>query len=153
MFVSEQERVVQPLRDRIIHDVKLGVRFVLGSQQTTTKNNMLGGVPERFPAKNDGDGNVRIDYPQHSMSAMIAYERFLLEERKKSGGRLGINHLRKLLPRGSPQKGGDGSNGAGTHSLWANFILMGSILLIGIVLVVSVFISPNRRRRRRLKKK
>jgi hypothetical protein len=68
------------LRERIWNDVTLGVKFLLASQQTSDNNNMRGAVPARFPyrAKFDEDIEVRVDYVQHSMSALIAYERTML---------------------------------------------------------------------------
>jgi hypothetical protein len=166
MFVSEEEQIVKPLRERIVEDVTQGIRFLLSSQQRTTENKMLGAVPERYPktlSNAHGDGNVRIDYPQHSMSAVIAYERFVLDlERHKAEPRNGSfgsipNHLRKLLPHRngtSFSKTGNATEFSADGSFWANFILMGSIILILFFLVLNVFASPRKgRRQRRLKSK
>jgi hypothetical protein len=95
VYVGEDERVVQPLRERLEEVIEYGVKFLLDAQELSTSNLMQGGVPARYPIKNaDDDANVRVDYVQHSMSAIIAYERYLLE--KKSGTKLMRNGLKKL---------------------------------------------------------
>jgi hypothetical protein len=77
MFASDKEDHAERLLDRMHHDIKLGISFLLSSQDTSTANNMQGGVPVKFPAETSKAKEVRVDYVQHSMSAMIAYEKLL----------------------------------------------------------------------------
>jgi hypothetical protein len=96
MIVTEYEDMAERLVDRMRHDIRLGARFLLESQETDEGNNMHGGVPVRFPALDHRSKEVRVDYVQHSMSAMIAYEKLLLSEEKlrRPSIRLGIPHLK-----------------------------------------------------------
>lgn len=75
------------LRDRIWTDVTYGVNFLLAAQQTNDDNNMRGAVPAKFPSRPQaaGDFLVRVDYVQHSMSAVIAYEREVLRREHEGG--------------------------------------------------------------------
>ena len=87
MFVSDMEDKAEKLLDRMRHDLRLGISFLLESQETDETYNMQGGVPVKFPAEDQRAKEVRVDYVQHSMSAMIAYEKLLLSETGR--GRLG----------------------------------------------------------------
>jgi hypothetical protein len=86
-FVVDSQDKMENLRDRMIYFIELGIEFLLSSQETSTINNMQGGVPVKYPiTEHQGSREVRVDYVQHSMSGMIAYERLLLS---KKGKRLG----------------------------------------------------------------
>ena len=89
MFIDQVGRKVMPLRERMVRDVQLGIDFLLRSQQQTNENNMKGAVPGMFPPNNDYDlehSEVRVDYVQHSMSAVIAYERIILHGKQRATG-------------------------------------------------------------------
>jgi hypothetical protein len=81
LFVVDWLPKVERLRDRMLFFIQLGINFLLDAQETDTTYNMHGGVPARFPPESEDDKDVRVDYVQHSMSAMIAYETYL-----QSGG-------------------------------------------------------------------
>ena len=159
LFNSHKEKVAKPLRERIFEDVSKGIEFILSSQQTSTDNNMLGAVPIRFPPKADSavkDSSVRIDYPQHSMSAVIAYETHLLSspnQRKKL--QLSSDYSKNLRnvilhegrSRSTAIRNYDFPVASGR--LWVNFIIVGLFVVLGIRLVVNVFISPQKGVRQR----
>mmetsp|Transcript_6662 Transcript_6662/g.10994 ORF Transcript_6662/g.10994 Transcript_6662/m.10994 type:complete len:520 (-) Transcript_6662:241-1800(-) len=88
MFASDREDHAETLLDRMHHDIKLGISFLIESQDTSTMHNMHGGVPVRYPSANSKAMEVRVDYVQHSMSAMIAYEN-LLKKSSAKGRMLG----------------------------------------------------------------
>jgi hypothetical protein len=104
MFVSEYEDKAERLVDRMRHDIRLGVQFLIESQETDDSHNMHGGVPVIFPAENHHSREVRVDYVQHSMSAMIAYEKLLLSERhrKRLGFGISMPEKPKALDEGFP---------------------------------------------------
>lgn len=83
MFTSDKEDNAETLLDRMHHDIRLGISFLLESQDTSTEYNMHGGVPVKYPAETSRAKEVRVDYVQHSMSAMIAYEKLLLASSAK----------------------------------------------------------------------
>ena len=62
---------------------------MLKSQEIDESHNMQGGVPVKFPATKHHSREVRVDYVQHAMSGMIAYEKLLLAETHRK--RLGFN--------------------------------------------------------------
>ena len=97
MFVSEYEDKAEKLVDRMRHDIRLGVRFLLRSQEIDDSNNMHGGVPVKFPANDHRAKEVRVDYVQHSMSAIIAYEKLLLSEGRRKGLGLSISFPAKSI--------------------------------------------------------
>lgn len=80
LFVEED--VAEPLKDRMMFWIRHGADFVLNSMEQEDKgnHNMVGGVPKIYPPKRKEDKEVRIDYVQHPMSAMIAYEQMLNRE-------------------------------------------------------------------------
>ena len=157
MFKSDEENVVKPLRDRIFEDVSQGIEFILSSQQTSTENNMLGAVPVRFPPKADSalkDSSVRIDYPQHSMSAVIAYEAYVYGNQRKrtklSSGR--SKNLRNVILHEDgyvPSSIRNNNSLVASGRLWVNFIIVGLFVVLSICLVVNVFISPRKGHRQR----
>ncbi|KAI2496091.1 hypothetical protein MHU86_18417 [Fragilaria crotonensis] len=104
MFVSEYEDKAERLIDRMRHDIRLGIQFLIESQETDDSHNMHGGVPVIFPAENHHSREVRVDYVQHSMSAMIAYETLLLSEkhRKRLGFGISMPDKPKVLDEGFP---------------------------------------------------
>ncbi|CAB9518121.1 expressed unknown protein [Seminavis robusta] len=89
-FIDEDELIIPEtdrrgrevnVYDRVLFFVRLGVQFLVESQEHDTSNNMQGGVP----AKTEEDPNeVRIDYVQHSMSAIIMYEMTVISESESS---------------------------------------------------------------------
>lgn len=164
IFTSDAENISKPLRKRIVEDVSLGIQFLLSSQQTIVENNMLGAVPERFPvgvSNADKDSNVRIDYPQHSMSAVLAYEKiFILDKQMQeqiegSSSRRSQN-VHKLTshqfhrPRSKMSE--SDSQIVAHGSQWANLFILGLSFVMGVVLVVNVFASPQQRYRRTILK-
>ena len=104
MFVSDYEDKAEKLVDRMRHDIRLGVQFLIDSQETDDSHNMHGGVPVKFPAENHHSREVRVDYVQHSMSAMIAYEKLLQSEkpRKRLGFGVSMPDKSKVLEEGFP---------------------------------------------------
>lgn len=81
MYIDEEGHTVLPLRERMMRDINLGIDFMLQSQQQTDENNMQGAVPFKFPMKYESDMEVRVDYVQHSMSAVIAYEAAVFKDK------------------------------------------------------------------------
>lgn len=93
-FLKEDELFLQdgglpaiPLKERILQFVEHGADFVLRAmEESSTHASMHGAVPVRFFADDPSvelrtkDTEVRIDYVQHSISAMMAYEQLLLHE-------------------------------------------------------------------------
>mmetsp|Transcript_22243 Transcript_22243/g.52345 ORF Transcript_22243/g.52345 Transcript_22243/m.52345 type:complete len:244 (+) Transcript_22243:39-770(+) len=156
LFKSDKENIVKPLRDRIFEDVSQGIGFILSSQQTSTENNMLGAVPVRFPKKTDSalkDSSVRIDYPQHSMSAVIAYETHVFDNQRKriqlSRGR--SKNLRNVILHEDTSLATSIRNSfvVAPGRLWINFIIVGLFVVFCIRLVMNVFISPQKGHRQR----
>ena len=80
MFTSDKESRAELLRDRMNHDIRIGVSFLLDAQETDTNYNMHGAAPKCFPSEDKDAREVRIDYVQHAMSAVIAYEKLLTFE-------------------------------------------------------------------------
>lgn len=130
IFVGEREHVAEPLRERMLHDVKAGIAFLLGSQETDDAYNMQGGVPEKYPPSKQNDREVRVDYVQHSMSAVIAYENLVLNERYHHG-RLRNAHFKE--------------NG----SLLQGYGLLGlTVLVLGAAgVMIAVYNKPKKRLR------
>jgi len=79
MFLEEGPDA-EPLKERILYFVQHGADFVLNSMAMTSEHHMEGGVPVRFPTHTHRHNAVRIDYVQHSISAMMAYEKMLKHE-------------------------------------------------------------------------
>ena len=99
LFVVDWDPKVERLQDRMLYFIQLGVDFLLESQEENTSYNMQGGVPAVYPADSDKKKEVRVDYVQHSMSAMIAYEKYLQSGGgSKSGG--GHNYMRVSTSEG-----------------------------------------------------
>jgi hypothetical protein len=74
IFIDVNTQKVAPLRDIMVRYIEIGVDFLLDAQQTEEANNMKGAIPARSPIIKDVDSAVRVDYVQHCMSAVIAYE-------------------------------------------------------------------------------
>lgn len=102
MFVSDYEDKAEKLLDRMRHDIRLGIQFLLESQETDDSHSMHGGVPVKFPAETHRSREVRVDYVQHSMSAMIAYEKLLQSEKqsKRLGFKFSMPDKSKVLDEG-----------------------------------------------------
>ena len=154
LFKSDKENVAKPLRERIFEDVSKGIEFILSSQQTSTDNNMLGAVPVRFPPKADSavkDSSVRIDYPQHSMSAVIAYEKHVFGTQRNrvqlSSEYFNGKNLRNVIlheGRSRPATIKNYKFPVASGRLWVNVIIVGLFVVMGIRLIVNVFISPQK---------
>jgi len=79
MYLEEGPNA-ESLKERILYFVRHGADFVLQSMAMTSPHGMEGGVPGHFPPQSHRDNEVRIDYVQHSISAMMAYEKMLKHE-------------------------------------------------------------------------
>lgn len=126
LFVADWVPKVERLRDRMLYFIEMGVDFLLESQETDTTYNMHGGVPAKYPTKREDDKEVRVDYVQHSMSAMIAYEKFLEnEKRTKSSATQRVRQMiaNKHLRMRTPSQGG---------SSWAFLGLLATVALLGM---------------------
>jgi hypothetical protein len=77
MFVSEFEDTAINLKVRIRSYIRTNIQFLLESQEKDNSHNMRGAVPYSFPLNDHRSMEVRVDYVQHAMSAMIALERLL----------------------------------------------------------------------------
>jgi hypothetical protein len=160
MYIGEEEGIAQPLRERIEESIEYGIKFLLDSQELASNNHMDGGVPERYPIKNpEDDANVRVDYVQHSMSAVIAYEQYV-QEKKHSGGKLvrqGMKKLKKfrenVVAKVHHKKGVNRGDAVITNAdagVNMFLLLIVSALILGVVVMVY---RPHQKRRRRLKRK
>ncbi|KAL3896351.1 MAG: hypothetical protein SGARI_007197, partial [Bacillariaceae sp.] len=160
MFIGEEEQIAQPLRERIEESIEYGVKFLLDSQELASNHQMDGGVPERYPIKNpEQDANVRVDYVQHSMSAMIAYEQYV-QEKKHSGGKLlrkGMKKLKKfresVVEKVHHKKGlnrGDAVIVNADAGMNYFVLLIVFALILGVVILVY---QPHKKKRRRLKRR
>lgn len=89
MFIDMEGGEVVPLRQRMLEYIERGVTFLLEAQQKGNENNMRGAVPVRSPLVKDKDVEVRVDYVQHSMSAIIAYEALVAPASSRSVSSLG----------------------------------------------------------------
>jgi hypothetical protein len=152
MFIGEEEHIVEPLRDRIEESVAHGIRFLLGAQQVALDNNMQGGVPERYPSHNEDDTNVRVDYVQHSMSAMIAYEQYMKQKKNdKKLMRRGMDRLKKIgkdvADRTKKVVNKNGPNG----DSYVNYLLL-IVLFVAVALIAAVVYMPKGKRRKHKKK-
>lgn len=140
------------LRERIWDDVTLGIQFLLDAQQTSTDNNMRGAVPAKYPYKkgddDDDDMEVRVDYVQHSMSAVIAYEQMITMK-----GRLSVSSTTKY----SHEEEQDGmlnlSSSGGIRMLFLLAFLIGCTLLVIVTLVIFRVYYPKLIRLRRRKRR
>ena len=172
------------LRDRIERDVGMGIRFLLEAQQKTDQNSMRGAVPGMYSGKKpaalsksnddeeegseDGEedyhlAEVRVDYVQHSMSAVIAYESYLLSKTQQAKKRFHeivhekvrnvadpiLHHVRKKIDT------------ATRSSTFVNYSIL-ALLLCFVVAVIALAYCPlsilpssrsHRTRRRRLKRR
>jgi len=109
---NEEGDPTELLRDRIERDVGMGIRFLLQAQQKSNQNKMRGAVPGMYTGKTpvlphlgkedssnsedeeDEDfqiAEVRVDYVQHSLSAVLAYEAFLKARANEAGARKGFH--------------------------------------------------------------
>jgi len=99
VFLGGESDAAELLKDRIERDVDMGIRFLLKAQVKNTQKNMLGAVPGMYsgkrPVSNDNSedededfdlAEVRVDYVQHSLSAVMAYEAFLERKLEKLRG-------------------------------------------------------------------
>ena len=112
---------------------------MLDSQETDTRYNMQGGVPARFPPESEDDKDVRVDYVQHSMSAMIAYETYLQSGREKKTG--AGSKVRQMIANNKHLRI-DGAEGDSTL-LTIGFLLV--IVLVGIA-AFSMIRKPKKTR-------
>jgi len=108
LFFGPETDATELLRDRMDRDIELGISFLLRAQQKHNQNEMRGAVPGKWTGRaprsqngsNDDNSNsedesnsekeskdpdfsiaeVRVDYVQHSLSAVMAYEAYLLDK-------------------------------------------------------------------------
>jgi len=156
VYVGEEEHIAQPLRERIEESVALGVRFLLDAQQSSTENNMQGGVPACYPVKHTDDAYVQIDYVQHSMSAMMAYEKFVHDKKKNSNKiRQGVSKLKQfgagVANRVVQSSSTVVATGGNNPDAYFNYFLL--IVVIVTVLVIMFFVYMPRSRRKRVKRR
>jgi len=173
------------LQDRIEHDVAMGIRFLLNAQQQTNTNQMRGAVPGKYNPttksntknrENSGSGSadassseeeeseeeednlsneVRVDYVQHSMSAVIAYEAYLLQKEAKAAAKQRNNndtfqtkvqekvhgvtdHLKKQMHRGRHTL----TTTTKMSETYANVVLVG-ILLFFVCIILYIVLVPS----------
>ncbi|KAG7339085.1 hypothetical protein IV203_025815 [Nitzschia inconspicua] len=156
MYIGEDEHIAQPLRERIEEIIEYGVKFLLDAQELSSINNMQGGLPERYPIKDpEEESNVRVDYVQHSMSAIIAYEQYVLE--KKRGVKLvrqGVKNIKKLRDKVAdrihrPRRSSRGDAVVAGPDAGINYVLLAICCILILTTVVMVY-KPIQRHRRKL---
>lgn len=125
---------------------------------------------ENEPESEDKDFNlaeVRVDYVQHSMSAVMAYETFLLDKLEKRHAQKGFHEkvhenvhkvhekVHKVVHRVKLK-----INTATASEVFVNYAILGAICLLAIVVICLAyfpwswprFLARHRRRRRRVKR-
>ena len=176
VFFGGESNASELLKDRIERDVSMGIRFLLKAQQKTDFNLMRGAVPGRFTGKKpaalppvskeeeyDEDydmAEVRVDYVQHSMSAVMAYEAFLLDKMGKRHEQLAfhekVHHAVHHAVRHVKHK----FDNATASTVFVNYAILGAVCLL-VTIVLSIVYLPTswlpfsarrHRRRRRVKR-
>ena len=137
-FFAVDEKHVSNLKERMMEAIEISIKFLMDSQEVNDSFSMHGGVPLRFPVKSDEDKVVRVDYVQHAMSAIMAYEELLKSQKR---GRRILKAATKLIAEKKEHLGSGGT--------YAFLAIM--VLLLGIVLY-SLFVKPFLRRPNKSKK-
>mmetsp|Transcript_6369 Transcript_6369/g.15272 ORF Transcript_6369/g.15272 Transcript_6369/m.15272 type:complete len:200 (+) Transcript_6369:208-807(+) len=165
------------LKDRIERDVDMGIRFLLQAQQKSDQRNMRGAVPGKFTGKqpvfsakggNDEDdedfdlAEVRIDYVQHSLSAVMAYEAYLLDkiEKRNAGKAFHEKVHEKVRSVADPiiHRVRNHIDKATSTDANVNYGILGAMGLLVLAVVCVAYMpwiccsSRHRRRKRRIKR-
>jgi len=172
MFFGTEGDSTEPLRNRIERDVGSAIRFLLRAQLKTDYNNMKGAIPgqvttEKLDLPEYGEdedfdfAEVRVDYVQHSMSAVMAYEAFLLDKMEKRHNQKAFHervneHVHKAVKHVKHK-----FDTATSSSVFVNYCILGAVcLLFGVVVCLAYlpsswipFLGRRSRRRRRVKRK
>ena len=158
VFFGGESNASELLKDRIERDVGMGIRFLLKAQQKTDFNLMRGAVPGRFTGKKpaalppvskeeeyDEDydmAEVRVDYVQHSMSAVMAYEAFLLDKIGKRHEQLAfhekVHHAVHHAVRHVKHK----FDNATASAVFVNYAILGAVCLL-VTIVLSIVYLPT----------
>lgn len=178
LFFRDEEDATELLKDRIERDVTSGIRFLLKSQVKTDFHYMKGAVPGKFTTKklspppldsnddrheNDKDfdyAEVRIDYVQHGMSAVMAYEKFLLDK-------IEANHSNKAFHKRVHENVHKAVRDvkhkihkAASSSIFVNYAILATVWLVAILVICLAYlpwawipIVGGSKRRRRVKRK
>ena len=162
------------LKDRIERDVGIGIHFLLKAQQKSKRNNMLGAVPGMYSGKRpvanedsedeDEDfdlAEVRVDYVQHSLSAVMAYEVYLQNKLETFQDRKGFHEkvhekVQKVAHHVKRQ-----IDIATASSVFVNYAILASSSLFVCIVVILAYVPWSmipclrgcRRRRKRRKKR
>lgn len=164
IFFGSEGDATELLRNRIERDVGSAVRFLLRAQIKSDYHNMKGAVPEEVTSENlepSGKGaEVRVDYVQHSMSAIIAYEDYLRDKVEKRHNQKAFHervhdHVHKAV-RHVKNK----FDTATSSSVFVNYLILGTVCwLVSFVVCLAYlpwswipFLGRKRRRRRRVKR-
>ena len=178
-FSSEKGDATELLINRIERDVGSGIRFLLKAQLKSDNYNMKGAVPGKFTTRtklsppphssksgeSDDDedydfAEVRVDYVQHSMSAIMAYEAFLLDKIEKNHNQKAFHERVHENVHKAVRHVKHKINKVASSSLYVNCIILGSVCCL-VILVVCLaylplssipFFGKRRRRRRRVKR-
>jgi len=183
MYLGTEDDAAELLKDRIERDVGMGIRFLLNAQQKNDHNNMRGAIPGKFvigdpqPPEQHHSGSsdeehdlafdlaeVRVDYVQHSLSAVIAYESFLLGRLEKNHGEKAfhekVQEVYKVYHK-VKRHVKHRFDIATASQAFVNYAILGSICFLVSVAVclayspcsIFSFLAGRRRRRRRNKRK
>ena len=197
-FGSREGDTTELLRDRIEHDVGLGIRFLLKAQQKDNKNNMRGAVPGKYTGQHPANLNVnlkesnlghaadvdadadadaasedeedseddedydisevRVDYVQHSMSAVMAYESFLLKKKnQKEEGKRFRDKVNEKVHRVADKVKHKIDN-VTRSSTFVNLVLLCIVVFLVLVVICIAYSLPlssfsrRKHRRRRVKR-
>ena len=172
IFFGTEGDSTEPLINRIERDVGSAIRFLLRAQFKTDYNNMKGAIPgqvttEKLDLPEYGEdedfdfAEVRVDYVQHSMSAVMAYEAFLLEKMEKRHNQKAFHervheHVHKAVKHVKHK-----FDTATSSSVFVNYCILGAVCLLFSFAVCLAylpwswisFLGRRSRRRRRVKRK
>ena len=184
IFLGGDSDDTELLRDRIERDVGSGIRFLIKAQQKNDRNNMRGAVPGKYtgkipvlpasanPAryeesddeeKHDSDfdlAEVRVDYVQHSMSAVMAYEAFLLDKLEKRYNQKGFHEKVHEKVHKAVRHVKHKFDAATASSAFVNYVILGAVCLLFSIVVCLAYLpwswipclGKRGRRRRRIKR-
>ena len=174
-FGDGEEDATELLKDRMERDIAIGIKFLLKAQVKSDFHNMKGAVPGRFtlkklspPPNNDGHeddedfefAEVRIDYVQHSMSAVMAYERFLLDKKMQHENNKAFHRRVKDNVHKAARHVKHKINNAASSAVFVNYAILATVCIF-VILVIALAYLPwswipilgrSKRRRRRVKR-
>ncbi|KAL7564533.1 hypothetical protein ACA910_017687 [Epithemia clementina (nom. ined.)] len=127
------------LKDQVEQVVHYGISFLLDSQQIDTTNGMQGAIPKKYPHVAVDDNIVRVDYVQHALSAMIAFEKWFF-----LGGQEDVEEQQHLGSRSSQQ-----SSEGHVHTMGILSLLLYVFLLIALLGLLLVWLFPTKKRKTR----